>query len=100
MTFNVKSYKNKLCITLTSKYSQKVIYINYTKNYNGLYRPAICHVLIDIVPIQTVSYLYFNPNYDRTMNTCEAGRGDGVMETAFPNGLSEIFLKKNFRVDT
>lgn len=34
------------------------------------------------------------------MNTCEAGRGDGVMETAFPNGLSEIFLKKNFRVDT
>lgn len=35
------------------------------------------------------------------MNTCEAGRGGGVMETAFPNGLSEkIFLKKNFRGDT
>lgn len=35
------------------------------------------------------------------MNTCEAGWGDGVMGTAFPNGLSEkIFLKKDFRVDT
>lgn len=35
------------------------------------------------------------------MNTCEAGLGDGVMGTAFPNGLSEkIFLKKNLRVDT
>lgn len=48
-----------------------------------------------------MSYLYFNPNCDRTMNTCEAGRGGGVMETAFPNGLTEkIFLKKNFRGDT